>query len=517
MKRTSKILSSLCLFLTGISYQASAQQSKKEEADRVKMEHAQIGIVEDKKTGYKHTENPGAQWYPQAGFGLFVHWSIASVKEIDLSWPMMAGTQIGWRGANNRMDSAEVKKIMDSGDFFTGHHCKVDNSCITPNQYWAMAKDFNPQNYDADKWIKAAKDAGMTYAVLTTRHHDGFAMWPSKYGDFNTKNYMGGRDLVKDFVAACRKYGLKVGLYYSGPDWHFNREFQNFMYYGVGKNYANIPELDADLHVRTTPKTDAEKQAHYKDVAAYIKGQIEELLTNYGKIDMIWFDGSADIPKGNSAWNECISMDRIHQLQPGIVVSPRFYGYGDYKTFEGDKALPTTKQDGWAELCATIANSGWGYTKAPLKSASYVLSQLINCRANNTNLLLNFGPTKDGVFINEMYNRFNDIAAWMKINAASVTGVHALDSTETASVPATAGIGHRYLFILPPSKQQAQQNTLQSGKDETITFKTNQNIKNIQLLSNAKKLNYTIQNGVVTIVIPAGLKTELAEVIDIQI
>ena len=86
-----------------------------------------------------------------------------------------------------------------------------------------------------------AKEAGMTYVVLRTRHHDGFALWPSKFGDFNTKNYMGGRDIVKEYVTACRKYGLKVGLYYSGPDWYFNREFQNFLYYGIARYYKNVP------------------------------------------------------------------------------------------------------------------------------------------------------------------------------------------------------------------------------------------------------------------------------------
>jgi len=169
---------------------AMAQQAAKEEADRVKMEHEQIGINDNQKSTYKHTENPGAQWFPQAGFGLFVHWSIASIKEVDLSWPMMAGTQIGWK--NPLPDSATVAKFIKDGDYFAGHRCELDNSCLTPNQYWEQAKQFNPQSYDPDKWLKAAKAAGMTYAVLTCRHHDGFAMWPSQYGNFSTKNYMGG-------------------------------------------------------------------------------------------------------------------------------------------------------------------------------------------------------------------------------------------------------------------------------------------------------------------------------------
>jgi len=482
--------------------------AQNKEADKVKIEHAQIGIVEDAKAGYKHTTHPGAQWFPQAGLGMFIHWSIASIKQIDLSWPMMAGTQIGWRSP--KMDSASVKKIMDSGNYFAGNGCEKTNSCITPLEYWALAKDFNPQNYDPEKWIKAAKAAGMTYAVLTVRHHDGFALWPSAYGNFSTKNYMGGRDLVKDYVATCRKYGLKVGIYYSGPDWHQNGEFQNFMYYGVGRDYPNIPVLDENLRPRTKVKTEAEKQAHYYEMAAYVKGQVTELLSNYGQIDMIWFDGAADIPRGNKAWDKCITMAEIHKLQPGIVVSPRFFGYGDYKTFEQDKALPKTKQDGWAELCTTITDGGWGYTGKPLKPVSLVLNNLIKCRANNANMLLNYGPTKEGVLTPEMYTSLAEIAGWMKVNSVSVKGAQALDASESASVPATAVAKHRYLFLLAPKKGEKPVN-------EQVTFSTKGSIKNVSFAGNKTPLKYSIDNGQLTVQVPATLRSELPDVIELEL
>lgn len=322
---------------------------------------------------------------------------------------------------------------------------------------------------------------------------------------------MGGRDLVKEFVTACRKYGLKVGLYYSGPDWYFNKDYQSFMYYGVGKNYPNVPELDADLHPRTVKKTEAEKQAHYQDVARYIKGQVEELLTNYGKIDMVWFDGSPDIPKGNAAWKDCITMDQIHKLQPGIVVSPRFFGYGDYKTFEGDKAVPTTKQDGWAELCMTAANPGWGYTKAPLKTSAYMIDKLANCRANNTNLLLNFGPDKTGQFDANEYQRLDEIAAWMRTNGASVQGASAINTGEAASVPATAKGKYRYLFLTAPADAKA------TMKDEMVTFKTDSAPKHISLMAGNNKLNYTVSNGTIAIEVPARLRSRMVDVVCIEL
>lgn len=323
---------------------------------------------------------------------------------------------------------------------------------------------------------------------------------------------MGGRDLVKDFVAACRKYGLKVGLYYSGPDWHFNKDYQSFMYYGVGKKYPNIPELDADLHPRAIKRTDAEKQAHYQAVAAYIKGQVTELLTNYGKIDYIWFDGSPDIPKGNAAWKDCITMDQLHQLQPGIVVSPRFFGYGDYKTFEGDKAVPTVKQDGWAELCMTGATNGWGYTKAKMKTANYLLDKLATCRANNTNLLLNFGPTKDGVFTAEEYERLTEIANWMKVNSRSVQGVVALGQGEQASVTATSKNNERFLFLAPADGSKST-----GAKNETITLTTSRVPKRVKLLSTGKPLNYTARDGKIFIEVPEKLRDNSIDVVDIEL
>ncbi|AYD47592.1 alpha-L-fucosidase [Arachidicoccus soli] len=493
--------------------QSSAQVKNQAEADRVKMEHAQIGIDDSQsnKVDYKHTTNPGAQWYPKAGFGMFIHWSISSVKKLDLSWPMMAGTQIGWSAKMPTQDS--VNRFIANGDFFAGHKCETDNSCITPNQYWALAQDFDPKHCDPDTWVKLAKEAGMKYVVFTTRHHDGFAMWPSKYGNFNTKNYLGGRDFVKEFVAACRKYGLKIGLYYSGPDWHFNGDFQTFLYYGIYKKYKNIPSVDANLQVRTTVKTAAEKQKHYEDVAAYIKGQVEELLTDYGKIDMIWFDGSPDIPAGNVAWKHTITMAEIHRLQPGIVVSPRFFGYGDYKTFEGDKSLPKTKQNGWAELCTTMATKGWGYTNSPLKSTAHVLDELAICRSNNVNMLLNFGPTKEGEFSNEMVSRLHEIAAWMKVNGVAISGTSVLKNGEVASVPATAKGQHRYLFVMSDGQKQSNL----SLPAEDITFKTPHEIEGIRLLGNDHKIMYETNKGIVTIHVPAKARCIDGNVLDVTL
>src|SRR4051794_28637639 len=182
--------------------------------DTAKAEHGMIGVGAESNAG--HTSHPDAQWYPDASFGLFIHWGISSVKAMNISWPMIPGRPLA---AKRIDDPAERERIVREEDW----NLNGKKPLISPNEYWAMARDFNPQSYDPDKWLKAAKEAGFTYAVLTARHHEGFALWPSEYGDFSTKNYMGGRDLIKDYVEACRRNGLKVGLYYSPPDWHFDR------------------------------------------------------------------------------------------------------------------------------------------------------------------------------------------------------------------------------------------------------------------------------------------------------
>lgn len=484
-----------------ITVTAQSKALKNEDPNAYKMEHAQIGFVEDTKATYKRTTHPDAQWYPTAGFGMFIHWGIAAVKQIDLSWPMIPGMKI----AQYKLDATEVASSMASGDYFVKSPCKEDNSCVTPVEYWDQAKSFNPSSYNPEVWAKAAKAAGMKYMVLTTRHHDGFALWPSKYGNFSTKNYMGGKDLVKPFVEACRKYGLKVGLYYSGPDWYFNKDYQNFMYYKVEKMYPNIPRLDENLKIRTTEKSEAEKQAHYDEVAVYIKGQLTELLSNYGKIDILWFDGAPDMPKGNKAWSKCITMSEIRTLQPGLLVSPRFFGFGDFKTYEATLPSNLAKQKVWGEFCSTVAQWTWGITKIPLKTTSAILTEFIQSRSLNINYLLNFGPTKEGVINEAMTERLNEITNWMKVNGVSVTDCTALDDAESASVYATAKNNHRYLFLLADKKyNQVELNTV--GK-----------VKKVSLLSTGKAVDYLFKDGKVTVNKEKIERTNLADVIDVEI
>ena len=508
----------ICLLLTLLTSQAKAQpgsiQVKKPDAapsnakttdpDTVGDEHATIGITDNKNVKSSHTTHPDAQWYPEDGLGLFIHWGLSSVKAMNISWPMIPGRPL----AQRQVDAAERERIIRESDY----NLNGKPPEITPNEYWEMAEQFNPQKYDPDKWLKAAKDAGFVYAVLTTRHHEGFALWPSTYGDFNTKNYMGGRDLVKDYVEACRRNGLKVGFYYSPPDWHFDREYMSFLYGKARQKNPAIPSLGPDLKPRSSEKPKAELAAHQAEYAAMVKGQVEELLTRYGKIDLLWFDGKPPIPNGAN----CITIERIRELQPGIVINPRLHGRGDFITYE--RTLTADKPaTGWAEYCNTWTTC-WAHMNIPFRAPGYVLGQYVKCRSLGINYLLGVGPMSSGEFCDGIYQNMAVVADWMKYNGQSVRGAKPLPKDEAASVPATASGSARFLFAIPEFKNGgAYEKDLLPPTDLTLTLKGIANPAAVKLLSDGTALNYSYADKILTVTLPATKRTKLVDVVKVEL
>jgi alpha-L-fucosidase len=477
--------------------------AKKTDAGDVQAEHATIG-VETKRGNFPHTTHPDAQWFPQAGLGLFIHWGLASVKAINISWTMIPGRALS---AKKITDPAEQQRIIQEEDYnLTGHPPK-----LTPNEYWSVAPDFNPQQYDPDKWLKAAKAAGFEYAVLTAKHHEGFALWPSAYGDFNTKNYMGGRDLVKEYVEACRRNGLKVGLYFSGPDWHFDRDYMSFLY--RANQVPWMPSIGPDLRPRTTEKTPEEIAEHQKQYAELVRGQIEELLTNYGRIDLIWFDGKPAIPHAE----DVISIDRIRQLQPQIVINPRLHGHGDFKTYE--RRLPDDKKvtTGWGELCNPWTNS-WSHQEIPFRSNAYHLGQLAKCRSLGINYLLGVGPTKDGVFVDDIYKNMAVVGDWVAKNGPSVKQATPLPTGETASVPATASNTVRYLFAIPKFRGDGSYDRDMLPL-ETVKLELHGTPRPtaVTLMADDSQLDFDYSDDTLTVTLPLEKRGKLVDVVKVEL
>jgi len=403
------------------------------------------------------TKHKDAQWFPKAGLGLFMHWGIHSVDGIQPSWAMIKNYPAS--------DPADYHTVPD---------------------YYALAKKFNPQNYDPDKWIAAAKKAGFTYAVLTSKHHDGYALWPTKYGDMSTKQYMGGRDLLKPYVDACRKYGMKVGFYFSPTDWH----------------YPNYPVGDVDFDYNNRGKyhevDPVVNQKRFDEFYAYTMGQIEELLTRYGKIDILWFDGM-----GWNGINDIHTKEtytRIRKLQPGIITNNRWSGEaGDYGTPECN--LPGQRPSGWWEACFTW-NGHWGYNPTrKFESNAWVLQTLITCRKWGGNLLLNCGPAPDGTMPAGFYERCDELAVWMKHSKSSIIGAGPTPGDDLSNVPLTTSRNVWYLHVQPEFK----------GSSVLVTDQRTP--RHINVMRTKLELPYTKDNGQIKIDITEMERTSLDDVI----
>lgn len=428
-------------------------------------QHAAIGVKTTTAENFQRTTHPDAQWFPEAGLGLFIHWGISSVHGgIDLSWGMMNA------------------KPWDPGNKAT----------ITPAEYWKLAESFNPTAYDPDKWLKAAKAAGFRYVVMTTKHHDGYAMWPSAYGDFGVKKFLPGVDLVKTFVEACRKNGLKCGLYYSPPDWYFNREYMSFHYGSEDqKRFPGREHFDINGQpMATVPKPPADWDAKYR---AYLRGQITELLTNYGKIDIIWFDGGPD----------AMTIDELRALQPGILINPRMHGYGDFQTPECH--FPEKPIEGWWEMCDIWHTAGWGYAKSAEKYkplGTWMLANLARVRSWGGNFLPNVGPRPTGEMPDAYYEQLKQLEPWMATNSEAVFGVKGGPLPPKVNVPVTVRDKTWYMFLLPDFHQPV-----------IATVETEP--KSVQMLGGDQELAYSWDQGKLTIEPPPGLRSQLVDVVKV--
>ncbi len=479
-------LGSLC-FINSVF--AESADTKKDKAV-VAGQHSVIG--NSKENAKNRTRHPDAQWFPQAGLGLFLHWGISSVEGRNISWPMKAILH-----HDIITDKKEQERIIREKDW--------GRQIVPAEDYWAYAKRFNPEEYNPEIWLQKAKDAGFEYAVLTAKHHEGFAMWPSAYGNFNTKNYMGGKDLVKDYIDACRKAELKVGLYFSAPDWYFDKEHVDFVYGQGRKKNPWIPKLNYKYEAVDSIKKASPE--HLKAYAEMTNGQITELLTKYGKIDILWFDGKIKV-----ADNKLISIQEIRDLQPGIVINPRMHKDGDFKTFE--RHLPDNapvKEGEWAEFCNPW-NGAWPYIDRDYMHFNRFLSELIRSRIQGVNYLISIGPKGNGDLDYRAYNEMEKLQAWMKINKESIYCVSKLDKGESCSRYASQKGKYRYVYLLPEDNRKDRQ-----FKDELVTFKGITKPKSVTILNGNETVESNFSNGILRIKVKASQLTKYADVVKIEL
>ena len=294
---------------------------------------------------------------------------------------------------------------------------------------------FNPNRLDVRAWARAAKRAGMKYIVLTTKHHEGFCLWDTATTDYKVTRTPYGRDIVRDYVEACRAEGLRVGFYFSVIDWHhpdYTVDFNHPLRPPPRREipFSNIgtfePELDAKY-------AELNKNRDMNRYRAYMFAQVRELLSNYGKIDIIWFDYT---PKGKFGktykdWNSIELIKMARSLQPGIIVDSRLDlmetddGW-DFVCPEQTKiqAAPTVrgKRVPW-EVCQTFSGS-WGYYRdeTTWKSLSQLIDILTEAVSKGGNLILNVGPTAKGEFDARAIERLEGLGRWMHDNSDSIYG-----------------------------------------------------------------------------------------------
>jgi alpha-L-fucosidase len=313
-------------------------------------------------------------WFDESRFGLFVHWGLYALP-----------ARHEWVKNRERLDDRHYERYL---------------------------RHFDPDLYDPARWAAQARAAGMRYAVLTTKHHEGFCLWDSDLTDYSVASTPGGKDLVGPFVQACRAEGLRVGFYHSLIDWHH-------------------PDFPVDgLHPQRDDGPDAAASGNMSRYADYLHGQVRELLTRYGTIDYLFFDFSyADRVwggKGAAEWRSEQLLAMVRELQPEIIVNDRLGIPGDFVTPEQYQPAEPMRVAGqpvrW-EACQTL-NGSWGYDRDNLdwKSADLLVRMLVDSVAKDGNLLLNVGPNARGEFEPRATDRLHQIGEWMRLHERSIYG-----------------------------------------------------------------------------------------------
>ena len=295
------------------------------------------------------------EWFANAKLGIFIHWGIYAVNGVSESW-----------------------------SFY--------NNYLPYDEYMAQCKGFTASKYDPKAWVDLIKESGARYTVLTTKHHDGVALWDTKAGDLSTvKSTPAARDLVTPFVKEVRKHGLKLGLYFSLLDW--SRD-----------DYPNWTRTTTRYNIKDDP-------ARWQKFVDFDFAQLKELNTQY-KPDLYWFDG--DWEQSAEDWNSKGIVNLLRSTNPKTIINSRIQGYGDYATPE--QGVPVVRpQDKYWELCMTI-NDSWGYqyVDTNFKSPFIMLRTFVDCLSNGGNLLMDIGPKEDGTIPEEQVAVLKEFGRWTK-------------------------------------------------------------------------------------------------------
>ncbi len=331
------------------------------------------------------------QWFEDAKLGIFIHWGIYSVNGIDESW-----------------------------SFF--------NQYLSYNDYMKQLSGFNASKYNPGDWAKLVKESGARYTVITTKHHDGVALWNSKCNTLNVvQQTPAKRDLISPFVNEIRKNGIKMGLYYSLLDWSH-------------PDYPNKTK---------TEKRYVNDSVRWSRFVNFNFCQLKELSDNFHP-DLYWFDG--DWEQSAEAWKARELSEMLRQENRNVILNSRIQGYGDYSTPE--QGLPLSRPQGrYWELCMTM-NDSWGYQQNDnnYKTPNQIIRIFIDCIASGGNLLLDIGPRADGTIPDEQVNILKELGRWTSKHAEAIYGTRAGISPVYSYGPSTLSKTGDILYLFIPYK-----------------------------------------------------------------
>ena len=421
----------------------------------------------------KEQRNARMGWWREAKFGMFIHWGVYAVP---------AGFY-------------HDKPIGGIGEWI------MNRGKIPMAEYQQFAKEFNPVKFNADAWVKAASEAGMKYIVITSKHHDGFAMFDTKASPWNIMQASPyGKDPLKDLAAACRKYDIKLGFYYSqAQDWNNG---------GSG--------------IKWDPKPDVTMDDYIDKVAV---PQVREICSNYGEFPaVIWWDTPINM---NAARAQKL-YDAVHALKPNVILNNRLGGSFNGDTETPEQFIPASGFPGrdW-ETCMTM-NDTWGYKKDDnkWKSTETLIRNLCDIASKGGNYLLNVGPTSEGLIPQPSLDRLAEVGQWMKVNGEAIYG--------TGSTPFGAEAG-KFSETEKDRKGKAKfiaswdwRCTAKPGKIYVLIFKWPANgkfdltglqskVTKAYLLADRKNLKVDQTDAGVTISLPAGAPDKVASVICLEI
>lgn len=314
------------------------------------------------------------EWFKKAKLGIFIHYGIYAVKGVSESWSFYHGS-------------------------------------ISYEDYMKQLDGFTASKFDADRWADLFKKSGARYSVLTSKHHDGVALFDTKYSDLSVvKRTPAGRDILGEYIAAVRKAGLKVGVYYSLMDWSHPDYASVYPDWRVPKDLSTVNGY-------SSPKDGTQDRKAWQRFLQFDKNQLKEILSNYGKVDLLWFDG--DWERSAEQWGLPEFKDYLKSFNQDLIINNRFAGYGDYLTPE--QGIPVNRPKGVWEFCTTI-NSSWGYQHRDnhYKSLRQIIHMFCDCLSMGGNMLLDIGPMEDGTVDPRQEAVLLGLGEWIRANEEAV-------------------------------------------------------------------------------------------------